>query len=374
MRTALLHVSGNRFPPLPTEHADLNTWRQLARGFDEYHVFARGQGNRFTLSRVENIHLHLIPALGSRMWIFFFTSWLLLGYALKLRPTHILAQCPIFGGLAALTAGRLVGAPVMIELHSDFYFSHAHRVTSWMIRRLATLSLRWCDRVRALSRSMLVCLRDTYGSVIATKTAIVPVRVNLAIFGPPKSDYGAPGPLQVISVGSFVARKNHLALLQALTSSGLDFHLTLIGSGPLEQEYLRQAQHWGVAERLTLRIALSHVELAKALREQDIYVHYALSEALPRAVLEAMAMGLPVIATRIGFLEGAVLDAQNGRLIDPPYAQQLRSALLVLAESPELRRRLGTCARATIETEFEAEQVFALYRHSIQSMVSATVR
>jgi glycosyltransferase involved in cell wall biosynthesis len=374
MRTLLLHISGNRFPPLPTEHPDLHTWRQLARGFDEYHVFARSKGNRFTHSTVDNIHLHLIPALGSRMWVFFFTSWLLLGVALKLRPTHILVQCPIFGGLAALTAGRLVRAPVMVELHSDFYFSHARRVTSWTIRHLAAISLRWCDRVRALSRSMLSCLCDTYGPVIATKAAIVPVRVNLAIFGPPKSDYRSHGRLKVISVGSFVARKNHLALLQALASSGLDFHLTLCGSGPLEQTYLEQAQRWGVAQRLTLRIALSHAELAEVLREQDIYVHYSLSEALPRAVLEAMAMGLPVIATRIGFLEGAVLDAQNGRLIDPPYTEQLQHAARTLAESPELRRRLGTSARSTIETEFEAEQVFALYRHSIQSMVTGIER
>src|SRR5688572_17346135 len=113
MKTVLLHVSGNRFPPLPAEHPDLQTWRQLARGFDEYHMFARGKDNRFRHSTLGNLHLHLIPQLGSRMWIFFFTSWLLLGYAVKLRPTHILAQCPIFGGLAALAAGRLVGAPVM---------------------------------------------------------------------------------------------------------------------------------------------------------------------------------------------------------------------------------------------------------------------
>jgi glycosyltransferase involved in cell wall biosynthesis len=142
----------------------------------------------------------------------------------------------------------------------------------------------------------------------------------------------------------------------------------------LEQEYLEQAQRLEVAQRLTLRIALSHAELAKMLREQDIYVHYSLSEALPRAVLEAMAMGLPVIATRIGFLEGAVLDAQNGWLIDPPYTEQLQRAVFALVQSPELRRRLGTCARSTIETEFEAERVFALYRHSIQSMVPGIER
>jgi glycosyltransferase involved in cell wall biosynthesis len=259
---------------------------------------------------------------------------------------------------------------VMIELHGEWYFARTPRSTvAWLVQHVAALSLRWCNRVRALSQSMLTCVRNTYGSVIAAKAAIVPVRVNLAIFGPPKSDYGNRGPLRVVSVGSFVANKNHLALLQALCACELDFHLTLCGSGPLEREYRTQAQRWGLAERLTLRIALPHAELATVLREQDIYVHYSLSEALPRAVLEAMAMGLPVIATRVGFLEGAVVGAQNGMLIDPPYALQLQRALHSLAESPELRRKLGSRARATIEAEFEAEHVFALYRSTIKSMV-----
>jgi glycosyltransferase involved in cell wall biosynthesis len=370
MRTVLLHVSGNRFPSLPEEHADLQTWRQLAKGFDEYHMFARAKENRFRQSMLGNIHLHLIPALGSRMWIFFFTSWLLLGYVLKVRPTHILAQCPIFGGLAALAAGRLVGAPVMIELHGEWYFPQARRgATSWLIQRIAAMSLCWCKRVRALSQSMLTCLRDTYGPGIAAKTTIVPVRVNLAVFGPPKTDYASVGPLKIACVGSFVSNKNHLALLRVLIASGLDFQLTLCGTGPLEHEYRERAQQWGVAERLTLHIGLSHAQLADVLREQDLYIHYSLSEALPRAVLEAMAMGLPVIATRVGFLDGAVLDGENGMLIDRPYAEQIKVALLQLGESAELRSRLGRSARATIEKDFEAERVFALYRGCVRTML-----
>ncbi len=370
MRTVLLHVSGNRFPPLPAEHADLHTWRQLAKGFDEYHLFARGTENRFRRSTAGNLHLHLIPPLGSRMWIFFFTSWLLPFYAFKLRPTHILAQCPIFGGLAALAAGRLVDAPVMIELHGEWYFPRKRATAaSWLVRRFAAVALHCCNRVRALSRSMLTCLNDTYGSGVAAKTTIIPVRVNLSVFDPPKLDYRKHGPLKVVSVGSFVANKNHLALLRALAESGMDFHLTLCGRGQLEHEYLAQAQRWGVAQRLTLRIALSHQELATVLREQDVYVHYSHSEALPRAVLEAMAMGLPIIATRVGFLEGAVIDGQNGVLIDPPYPQQLMAALQMLVETPELPGKLGGCARDTIEREFEAERVFSLYRGSIRSMV-----
>lgn len=371
-RTCLLHVSGNRYPPLPADHHTRRIWTELAKGFDEYHVLARGEGMSFSHSVDGNIHLHLLPSFGRRMWVFFFLSWLLPYFVVRCKPTHLLAQCPVLGGLAAAVCAFLFRLPLFVELHGAHYFGpsrqgwigilefHIYRLLSWVTFTAA-------DTIRSLSEDMTDHFKKVYGAELSRKIVTIPTRVDLNIFEKVKSNYGLGDALRVITIGSFSKGKNHIQLMEDLSSSGVPFQLTIVGSGPLAGDYKEVAARLGISDRLITTGNITHQELAALLPTQDVYVHYSMSEGLSRAILEAMATGLPVVATRVGFIGGVLEDGGNALVLDPPWPLQLAEAISRLYASETLRRQFGEAARRTIENRFESEIVFERYRQEILS-------
>lgn len=372
-RTCLFHISGNQYPPFPAAHHTSRIWDELLKGFDEYHVIARGKGNCYIHSVARSIHLHLLPAFGKRMWPFFFLGWALPWFVLRYKPTHLLAQCPVLGGLAAAFCSKVFRIPLLVELHGGHYFAPAR--PSWkgviehaIYRRLSSITLSAASRIRSLSEEMSEYILQVYGESAARKAIVIPNRVDLNVFRFHKDAYATDSCLQIITVGNFSENKNHCELIKDLCRIGIDFHLTIVGAGPLKEKYLAIANQLLIGDRLQVIEGLDHQSLATLLPKHDVYIHYALSEGVPRVILEAMAAGLPVVATHVGFIGGILLDGENAIVIDKPYADGLIRAIRLLAESEELRKRLGVAARHTIENQFEWNRVFELYRSGIKSM------
>jgi glycosyltransferase involved in cell wall biosynthesis len=307
------------------------------------------------------------------MWPFFFLSWLLPLFYFRYRPTHIVAQCPVIGGISSAICSIVFRVPLFLELHGAHYFYQTKegwkgRLEYLCYRYMSVPGIIVASRIRSLSEDMSDHIKDVYGKSAYEKSCIIPNRVDLKVFRFIKTDYDYTGPLKLISVGSFFPRKNFLELIEDLCRTEIDLRLTLVGAGPLTDKYEALADELNFRERLEIVESVDHDTLAALLVDHDIYVHYALSEAVPRAILEAMAVALPVIATRVGFIKGIIADLDNAIVIDQPYKNGLESALKALTGSEELRRRLGTNARNDIEDRFEWGRVFDLYRSSILSM------
>lgn len=371
-RTVLFHISGNQYSPFPARHHTRRIWDELSKGFDEYHVIARGESNSYVHSIDGVIHLHLLPGLGERMWVFFFISWLLPYFVLRYRPTHLLAQCPVLGGLAAAFCSKIFGIRLFVEIHGAHYFSPARPgwkgVAEHMVYRvLSRITFGAATRIRSLSEDMSDFILRGYGKRVSDKVIVIPNRVDLDVFSHVKKSYAKSERLKVISVGGFSKNKNHLALIEDLVCSGIDFELTLAGAGPLAEKYMELATRLGVADRISA-LSMDHPTLSSALPLHDIYVHYSLSEGVPRAILEAMASGLPVVATRVGFIKGVLVNDGNALVIDLPYRDGLTRCITELSESEALRERLGQAARTRIETHHEWNHVFDQYRAAIREM------
>jgi glycosyltransferase involved in cell wall biosynthesis len=373
-RSCLFHLSANQYPPFPAQHHTRRIWEELSQGFDEYHVIARGEGRRYVHSVDGRMHLHLLPACGRSPSAFFLLSWALPWFVLRYRPTHLLAQCPVQGGLAAAACAKAFGLPLFVEVHGAHYFGRERRggwrgpVEFAAYRALSPVAFKVARRVRSLSEDMSEQLVATYGAELREKIVTIPTRVDLSRFASAKESYRVDGPIRLVTVGSCAPRKNHLSLIRDLARSSVPFELTIVGSGPLEGEYRRVAAEVGVAGQVHVTGQVEHRQLAGILAGSDAYVHYSRSEGLARAILEAMAVGLPVVATRVGFVKGVLEDGANALLLDPPWERALGTALERLTSSEELRRALGTAARTTIVTRFEWNAVFTKYREELLAM------
>jgi glycosyltransferase involved in cell wall biosynthesis len=168
----------------------------------------------------------------------------------------------------------------------------------------------------------------------------------------------------LVSVGRFVKEKNYLNLIKHLDECQTEFKLTLIGGGPLKSTYTDYIDEKKLHENVILIDWIDQKSLIDIIIDCDIYIQYSISEGMPRSILEAMALGMPVITTNVGSIAGVVRDKQNGLVLDDFSPQCLQSAINTF-RSPAFAIAMAGNAFDDIEKKYEWSKVFKLYRESI---------
>src|SRR5262249_21327275 len=115
-------------------------------------------------------------------------------------------------------------------------------------------------------------------------------------------------------------------------------HLLLVGDGPLRTDLAQLAQRLGVAGQV--RFAGYQAQPERFLQVMNVFALTSRSEGMPRAVLEAWAAGVPVVASRVGGLPELIADGQTGLLFPPGDENALARALLAILGNPSLAQRL----------------------------------
>jgi glycosyltransferase involved in cell wall biosynthesis len=176
--------------------------------------------------------------------------------------------------------------------------------------------------------------------------------------------------LVVGTVGRLVTQKGHTHLLKAialLAPSYPDLHLVIAGDGPLEQGLQEEAAALGIANRTFF---LGHQDdFQGVLDALDIFALPSLWEALPFALLEGMASGLPSVGTTVAGVPEAISHGETGFLVPPADHQQFARALKNLIDAPDLRAKFGTAARAKVINQFDVnrqiQQLFQVYQEML---------
>ena len=164
----------------------------------------------------------------------------------------------------------------------------------------------------------------------------------------------APSDLAVVALGRFSPEKGHPVLLEAfraVADAVPTARLVLVGDGVLEAD-LRRAAAALPAGRVVF--AGWRTDPARCLGAADLFVLPSHREGLPLAVLEAMAAGIPVVATRVGGVPDALDGGACGRLVPPGDAPALASALVGLLRDPAARRDLAVAAAARVRAHHDA--------------------
>lgn len=161
-----------------------------------------------------------------------------------------------------------------------------------------------------------------------------------------------PRRLVIGAVGRLSEEKGFELLIEAvegLLDGGLDVELRIAGEGELEQRLRARMSASRHAARLSL---LGFVEDPRALFEEfDLFALSSLREGLPNVVLEAMAMEVPVLATRSGGMQAFARDGEDALLVETGSSAALRAGLERLVRDRDLRERLARTARARIERD-----------------------
>jgi glycosyltransferase involved in cell wall biosynthesis len=153
------------------------------------------------------------------------------------------------------------------------------------------------------------------------------------------------GPNEVVRllfVGSLIPRKGLQDLLNALSHESFDrVVLVVVGEGFYRSELTVMCERLGLLERVQWKGIVPPEEVARLMRSSDLLCLPSYMEGRPNVVNEAMASGIPVVATRIGGIPDMMIEGETGLLFDPGNIEELRKCLDTLVREPDLRRRMG---------------------------------
>jgi glycosyltransferase involved in cell wall biosynthesis len=252
----------------------------------------------------------------------------------------------------ALWMARLAGARTVLHFRGGDFpeFVAASRPAA---RRAILATLRRADRLLALTGATQAFLERVAGP---ERTRYVPNFVDLADFGELPTRAGRTGPVEVLFVGWIIEAKGLGELLEAARCvSGARFTLV----GPVQPEFLARIrpQLDALGDRVRLLPPLPRAQVIELYRDADVFVLPTWREGFPNVVLEAMAAGLPIVATPVGAIPDAVQDGREGLLVAARDASSLAGALGKLVGDRDLRLAMGARARARVAAEFSLPAV-----------------
>jgi D-inositol-3-phosphate glycosyltransferase len=206
-------------------------------------------------------------------------------------------------------------------------------------------------------------MEDYVKAVVRNRPTIVryaPPGVNAKIFHPGPENIRRAHDPYILAVGRFSdPRKNIVLLLEAFAHvlSLIDIDLTLILAG-LEDPgrvFWKRADALGVRHRVTFQFSPSEKSLAHLYRAAFCLVLPSDEEGFGMVVIEAMASGLPVVATRCGGPDGIITDGVDGYLVDRGNRNQMADRIALLINGSAARKHMGERARATVEMRYADE-------------------
>lgn len=282
--------------------------------------------------------------------------------------------------------------------HVHAHFASHPAMAAWMMHQLCGVSYSFTahgtdlhvnqqmlrEKVRDAAFAVTISdynvrfIAECCGEEVAQKFEVIRCGADLSVFKP-QGKPPAPGrPLEILCIASFRTVKGHRVLLKAcaqLRDRGVPFRCRLIGYGPCQKEILQQIAECGLTNLVIVEGAQPRPEVVRMLGEADVLVLASIQtrdgsrEGIPVALMEGMACGLPVVASRISGIPELVEEGVSGLLFTPGAATEAADALERLAGDPELRDRMGRAARIRVEVSFDLVKNAHILAERIQEKI-----
>ena len=276
-------------------------------------------------------------------------------------------------GVLGRVAAWLARVPVIVHTpHGHVFYGHFGPFRSWLFLQIERVLSVLTDRLIALTEAER---QDHLDRAVgeADRFVVVPSGIDRDRFGRARVQgkqqpdwFGCPPEALIVgSVGWLTDVKGHEYLIEAVAKLKPDFpslHLVIIGSGDRHDALLQQSELAGLRDAVHL---LGHRDDIEAcLAGMDLFVLPSLNEGMGRALIEAMAAGLPVIASRVGGIPAVISHERTGLLVLPGDAGALAEALRRLLDRPEWATQLGLAASCSVDSRYGSVSMV----HAIESI------
>ena len=296
------------------------------------------------------------------LWLVPRAAWL--AHELERRGiAHVHAHWASYSTTVALIAHWLTGV--------RFSFT-AHAYDIYLVPRLLGAKVREAEFAVTCARVNAEFLNRLAGTAAGERVVVNYHGVSLTRFAPlpqrPRGDLPC-----IVTCGRLEPYKGHHVLLCAVAKLGRPVRVVLIGEGPQRQRLEQLAASLGIGAHVEFTGPLPQARLIDIYAEADLFVLASVllersgkRDVIPNVLAEAMAMGLPVVATAISGIAELVTDGESGRLVPSNDVDALARVLGELLDDPVQRRRLAAGGRAAVgrmfDREVNIEALAALFR------------
>jgi sugar transferase (PEP-CTERM/EpsH1 system associated) len=309
-----------------------------------------------------------------------FKLWRLLT---QLRPDIVHTRN--FGTLEAMLPAALAGVPVRVHGehgHNIVDLDGSNRKYQWVRRAMKPFVHQYIALSKDLERYLHEKIR-----VPAAKVAQLYNGVDTELFHParggreplPCAGFAGPDQFVIGTVGRMQAVKDPVTLarafvrlLQVVPDGARRLRLVMIGDGPLKEQVRGVIEEGGAAGLAWL--PGERDDVPRIMRGLDLFVLPSISEGVSNTVLEAMASGLPMVATRVGGNPELIEAGVTGNLVPRNDVESMARAIRVYAESTELCRRHGSEARRAAERRFGMDAMVNAYMAIYDQLLASKTR
>jgi colanic acid/amylovoran biosynthesis glycosyltransferase len=295
-----------------------------------------------------------------------------LAYAIRLAGFDLRKCLYLLAYFAeAVRAGRWMHAQGITHFHSHYSTTVALLIVKvFPLTFSATIhgSAEFIDPIgfhlpQKIQAALFVCAISFYGR--SQMAQLVPYdvweRIEVASLGIDPSEYDpapfreSPDPYEIVCVGKLVSFKAQHLLLECvhrLIAEGRNLRLRLVGDGPDRPSLEARIRKLNLSDRVIIEGWKNHDEVREFYRRADIFALASSAEGVPVVLMEAMAMRIPCVATRITGIPELIRDGIDGLLVTPSDPDELTSAIARLLDDSTLRRRLAEAGRIRVQEKY----------------------
>jgi L-malate glycosyltransferase len=263
-------------------------------------------------------------------------------------------------GGPAVFLGKLNRIPVVV---TEQFSSLPRRLLGRLDLAKAWLAFRWAHVVIPVSQALQGAI-ERYG--FHARFRVIPNVADTTLFSPPSDSRGDVNPKRLLFVGQLIPVKGVPDLLRALAllrQKRMDWHLDIVGEGAAREEYERLAADLALCDKVTFHGLKTRQQVADFMRRADLYVLSSLWENCSTSAAEALATGVPVLATRCGGTEEFV-GKEVGSLVPPGDPSALCEGLDHMLDNLRAysRSQIAQYARDRFSPEVVGAQLHAVYQ------------
>lgn len=358
-------------------HLNLTPVKILSPDFDRIYLIVQSPDSAQYISHHRNIIVFHLPHKKNRVfdYLYFIFRAFIIGVKLNSRARIDIfdASEAIAGGIAAAALKLITKSKMMLHLQGELLNlpeDHLSKTKVRQIHFIVSLVSRFADRIRCVSESVLENAKKA--GISKKKLVYIPARCDASNFNPDTNKpaeylrvkHGTIGKKVVMFIGTFSIHKGLTYLLQAFSrvaKENTETVLMLVGSGGLENELLDLSNTLGIKDKVIFCGKVPYTEIPDYLFIADVFAFPSIDEGLPRAVMEAMSMQVPVVASRVGGIPELIVHKENGLLVNPGDTEGLAEAINYLLHD-KAAPRMAVNARNTILNNYNFDKSLKKYR------------
>ena len=265
--------------------------------------------------------------------------------------THVHVHFALAAATVAMIVSRLGDVTYSLTIHASTEFFNVEK--NLLAQKVAAARFVACISNFCRAQIMCVAPHQDWSKLHVVHCGVDPVDYALV-----QRRKGGTEGIHILTVGRLIPLKGYTVLMRAmehLARKGRKVRWTLVGDGPDRAMLEALASQLAIRDRIEFAGAVGQDRVQSYYEQADILALPSYAEGLPVVLMEAMAMQVPVLASRIAGIPELVDDGESGLLLTPGDSVQLALAIERLSEDPDLREQMGQQAQRKVMTAFNVQ-------------------